>query len=340
MLLHEAIAPIEQIAPAKLQESFDNSGLILGHPEMEVSGALITLDVTEKVIDEAIDNKLNLIIAHHPLIFKPLSQITGKDETERAVIKALKSDIAVYASHTNLDISTEGVNTKLGKILGLKNMRPINDKEKSLLKIEIPLTEASTEKVRSKLTESGLVFNDHLRVLSTGAHNQAKIEAVFPFYLKSALLEKLSQVHPKQNPFYEISTLDTPHPDHGLGMVGSLSKPHSEEELLDLVKSTINCQQIRYSPLKGRSIEKVAVCGGAGAGFIKAAAAKGAQAFITSDVKYHQFFEASDHLLLIDAGHYETEYQTMELIENVLHNKMPNFVVQRTRLNTNPVNYY
>ena len=369
MHIKEIISHIEKIAPGSLQESFDNSGLLTGSLEKKVSSALITLDVTEKVIEEAIEKKCDMIIAHHPLIFKPLKQITGKDETERILIQAIKHDIAIFAAHTNLDISAQGVNTELGKLLGLQKISPL-DQRKNLLKLSTYIPESTDNKinypdiVREALFNAGAGSLGNYDSCSFNApgngtyrpgenstpfagktgelhqQNEIKIEVVFPDHKKGDIIQALTANHPYEQPAYNITLLENPHPFHGLGMVGELEKSITEKAFLDLVKSKVNCQNIRHSPFLDKKIKKIAVCGGAGAGLIQKAAQKGADAFLTSDVKYHQFFEASDHLFLVDGGHYETEFHTIDLIFNLLRNKMPNFAVRKTEINTNPVNYY
>lgn len=375
MKLKEIIAALERFAPPSLQENYDNAGLLTGHPEMEANQALLCLDSTEEVIEEAIKTGCNVVIAHHPIIFSGLKKITGKTYVERAIIKAIRHDIAIYAAHTNLDSIRHGVSAKIGDRLGLKDMRvlaPVKNKLKKLYTFA-PLDHA--EKVRAALFEAGagVIGNYDQCSFNAEGHGtfragdtadpfvgkkgtqhqekETKIEVIFPAWLESGIIEALKKNHPYEEVAFDVVALDNTWENAGFGMTGKLETPMNLMDFLSFLKKKMNTGLIRYTnPMKRGSqetdivpdpvISTVAVCGGAGSFLLKDAMAAGADCFVTGDFKYHQFFDAEDKIVIADIGHFESEQFTMELFDEVLRENFPTFAVRFTSINTNPVKYY
>ncbi|HKJ41977.1 MAG TPA: Nif3-like dinuclear metal center hexameric protein [Sunxiuqinia sp.] len=363
MRLKEITNYIEEIAPLAYQESYDNAGLLVGNPRQEVSQALITLDVTEGVIDEAIANNCDLIIAHHPIIFGGLKKLNGKNEVERCVIKAIQNNIALYAAHTNLDSVHGGVNSKICEKLGLQNCRVLSATTGKLKKLVTFIPVDHVEKVRKALFEAGAGHIGHYdscgySVSGTGSfrgdettnpfvgqkgevhyENENRFETIFPGHLQGKVITALLQAHPYEEVAYDIYALDNANPQVGIGMVGELPTEMSEQDFLQFTKETFDVGAVRYSPLLEKPVKKVAVCGGAGSFLIRQAISAKADVFVTGDLKYHQFFEAEGKLLLADIGHFESEQYTKEVFYELLTKKFPKFAVRLSAVNTNPVNY-
>lgn len=259
MKIKEVLSALERFAPLPLQDGFDNAGLQIGLTDAEVSGALLCLDVTEAVIDEAIRLGCNLVVSHHPLLFHGLKCISGKDYIERCVMKAIKHDVVIYSAHTNLDNAPEGVNWWMCQKLGLKNLQILEPK---------------------------------------------------PGF-----------------------------PGAGAGMVGEFPEPLSPEAYLKLVKETflVGCV-LHNQPSEVKQISKVALCGGAGSFLASNARELGADAFLTGEMKYHEFF-GYDDLLVAAIGHYESEQYTQELLKNNMEQCFPGLAVHVTTVKTNPIYY-
>ncbi len=354
---------LENFAPLSLQEDYDNAGLLIGNNQDECTGIITTLDVTEKVLEEAVNNKCNLIVAHHPVIFKGLKKLNGANYVERTVISAIKNNIAVYAIHTNLDNVIEGVNNKIAEKLELQNIQVLMQKENILKKMVTFSPKEKASEVRNALFNSGGKLGKYsecsFNVEGTGtfkaeegAHpyvgemekrheeNETRIEVIFPGYLQKQIVQSLKAVHPYEEVAYDIYPLENQLNYFGSGLTGNLPQPLTEEELLSRLKKDFKLQAIRHSPYLNKKISKIALCGGAGSFLISLAKASGAQAFITSDIKYHEFFDADREILIADIGHFESEQFTIELLADILKEKFPNFAVLKTKINTNPVNYY
>lgn len=265
MILKEITDYLEQVAPLRFQESYDNAGLIVGDKNMKVSGVMVSLDATEAVIDDAIAQNCNVVVSHHPIVFKGIRKFNPNYYVDRAVIKAIKHDVALYAIHTNLDnVLQDGVNQKIGKRLGLSDIKPLRQ------------------------------------------HAAAPMEAA-----------------------YEL----------GSGATGTLSPSLSGSELIAYVKDKMGLQVIKHTEVLDQKITKVALCGGSGSFLLPQAISAGAQVFITADYKYHEFFDANGEIMIMDIGHYESEYYTIELLHELLSKKFPNFAARSTKVVTNPVFY-
>ncbi len=365
MKLFEIAAAIEEFAPLAYQESYDNCGIQVGNPNAEITGALLTLDVTEAVIDEALERNCNLIVAHHPVIFSGLKRITGANYVERIVLKAIKNDIAIYAAHTNVDNVRDGVNALIAEKLGLTNCKILSPMKGNLSKLVTYAPVDVAEKVRSAMfsagggaigaysecsfnTEGNGTFKPSAQAnpaigQAGGAREQVKeerIELLVEKHLENKVLKALLSSHPYEEVAYELIPINNLNQGLGAGMVGELTKPMSETECLSHIKKTMYADVIRHTDLLGTQVKKIAVCGGSGSFLLKSAISAGADVFVTADFKYHQFFDAENRIVIADIGHYETEHFTPEIFRSVLKKKFPNFAVLLTNINTNPVKYF
>lgn len=364
MTIADIIQVLYELAPLSYQESYDNAGLIVGNPSLQCTGIICTLDATEEVIAEAISKKCNLIVAHHPIIFSGLKKITGKNYVERAIILAIKNDVAIYAIHTNLDNLLTGVNGKMADKLGLQNRKVLVNKENHLMKLYTYVPAKDADKVRNAIFKAGggqignyseCSFN----VKGTGTFkpgegtnphigkqgkreetNEEKIEVIFPSYLKQNLVDAMTEAHPYEEVAYDLISLGNHFKEVGSGLIGELSNEMNEEDFLKLVQQQFGLSVIKHTKLKSSKVKKVAVCGGAGSFLIKTAIAAGADFYITSDVKYHEFFDAENKLVIADIGHWESEQFTTDLLYDVLHAKFPTFALLKSEVKTNPVNYF
>lgn len=364
MKVFEITSLIEKVAPLSLQESYDNAGLLVGDKSMSVTSVLITLDVTEAVIDEAIQKKCNLIVSHHPLIFRGLKKITGQDYIQRSIIKAIKNDIAIYSAHTNIDNVLNGVNGKIADKIGLTNRQILRPKSEFLLKLVTFVPQAHVEKVRNTLFEAGAgqigeydscSFNlegiGTFRASETSnpfvgeknklhAEPETRVEVILPKYLKSKVVTALLQAHPYEEPAYDIFPLANTWNVVGAGMIGELEQEMDEKLFLEHLKQSFDLIIVRHSPLIGRKIKKVALCGGSGSEFLGEAIRQNADVFISGDFKYHEFFDSEGKILIADIGHYESEQFTKDVFYEIITKKIPNFAVRISEINTNPINYF
>ena len=354
---------LENMAPLSFQESYDNSGLLCGDPSWPVSGILVSLDCIESVVDEAILRGCNLIVAHHPIIFKGLKKITGASYVERTILRAIKNDIAIYAIHTNLDNVATGVNRKIAEIVGLKNLRILDTKRDTLGKLVTFVPEAQAEAVLSALYNAGAgqigkYNNCSFTVAGTGSFtpkpganpvigevdvsesvSEIRMEVILPVHLQSQIVTALKNAHPYEEVAYYLSTLSNANQEVGAGMIGELDEPMEPLAFLEGLKNRMNLKSIRHTALISRKIKKVAICGGAGSFLLQKAIGAGADVFISSDFKYHEFFDADDKLIIADIGHYESEVFTKELLKDVLMEKFHTFAINFSRTVTNPISY-
>ena len=363
MKLKEITDHLASFAPLAYQESYDNAGLITGNHDMIISGILICLDSIEETIDEAIEKECNLIISHHPIVFSGLKTLTGKTLIERIIIKAIKNNIAIYAAHTNLDNVIHGVNKKIADKLGLVNCKILLPKNKLLRKLITYCPTDQSEAVRQALflagageignynecsfnTEGFGTFraspNAKPQIGEKGKQNrekEIKIEVIYAMHLESNLLKALFASHPYEEVAYDLITLENNYALVGSGMIAELEKEEEELFFLKRLKLIMQTPYVRHTRLLGKKIKKVALCGGSGSFLIPNAIASGADLFITADMKYHQFFDAQNKLIIADIGHYESEQFTQELFYDILSKKFPTFALHLSKINTNPINY-
>ncbi len=365
MLINDIIAAIEAFAPPVYQESYDNCGLQVGNTEDEVSGVLISLDVTEAIVEEAMARGCNMVVSHHPLIFSGLKKISGRNYVERVVKLAIKNDINIYAAHTNLDNVAAGVNAKIAQKLGLVNTLVLVPKTNTLSKLYTYAPASVADKLRDALFAAGAghiglykecSFNTNgMGTFRADARanpaigeaggdriweNEVKIEVIVEKHKEGAVMQALFKNHIYEEVAYELIPLPNPNQQIGSGMVGNLATPVDELDFLQLVKDVMKAGCIRHTAMMGKKISRVAVCGGSGSFLLNDAIKAKADIFITADYKYHQFFDAENKIIIADIGHYESEQFTSEIFQEILNKKYPNFAFLLSNLTTNPVKYF
>ncbi|MCB0558949.1 MAG: Nif3-like dinuclear metal center hexameric protein [Lewinellaceae bacterium] len=337
-------AYLESIAPPQYQEGYDNAGLIVGDPNAAVEGVLFCLDSTEAIVEEAIEKQCNLIVAHHPIVFRGLKRLTGRNYVERVVIQAIRHGIAIYAIHTNLDnVYHQGVNGKIGERLGLMDTRLLAPKA-NLKKLSVLAPPALTEPAREALLAAGADSVAASEQLSYGGAGegrpQVKLEVSFSSGRERQMLDALKVGRNGQQLAYELVSIENSDGSVGSGLIGRLPEPMAEEAFLQHLKKAMKASCIRHTRLLGKKVETVALCGGAGGFLLGNAKAAGAQFFVTADYKYHEFFDADGQLVIADIGHYESEQFTIELLHDIISQKFSNFAAHCTEAITNPIHYY
>ncbi|MDI3521774.1 Nif3-like dinuclear metal center hexameric protein [Anaerophaga thermohalophila] len=364
VLLKNIISEIEQFAPPAFQEDYDNSGLQTGNPEMEINGVLITLDVTEEVIEDAVAHGDNLIIAHHPVTLKGIKSFTGKTHPERIFMEAVRKNIAIYSAHTSIDSVEHGVSGILAKKIGLSNVEVLSPRPGLLIKLVTFVPADYAEKVRASIFDAGAgvignydscSYNLEGRGSFRAGENtnpfvgdkgtihyekEERIETILPAHLKNKVLKALFESHPYEEVAYDLYPLENQWPQVGFGAIGDLKEPRTEEEVLKKIKISTGAECIRHTELSGKPVKRIAVCGGSGSFLLKDAIRKGADIFVSSDFKYHQYQEADRKIVIADIGHYESEQFTKEVFFELLTKKFPNFAVRLTKVSTNPIKYF
>ncbi len=364
MIVKQVTDILEELAPLAYAEDFDNVGLLVGDSKMEVTGVLVTLDTLENIVDEAIAEKCNLIVSFHPIIFGGLKKITGANYVQRVVIKAIQNNIAIYSMHTALDNSNQGVNAKICEILGLKNTNILIPQKKTIKKLTTYIPKNEAENLKNALFKVGAgnignYSNCSFSFNGTGSYKagenanplkgeigkthfeeETQISITFEKALLSKIIATLKENHPYEEIAYEVITLENINQNIGIGMIGELEKPMLEVDFLTFVKEKMNAEGIRHSALLGKKIKRVAVLGGSGAFAISPARHASADILITSDIKYHQFYEAEGKMIVADIGHYETEQFTKNLLVDYLTKKIPNFAIRLSGCKTNPIKYF
>lgn len=362
MKIYEIINLLEEYAPLSLQESYDNAGLQVGDRNLEVSGAILCIDVTEDIVEEALERRCNLIISHHPLIFKGIKSVTGKNETERIIIKAIKNGIAIYSAHTNIDNAWGGVSHMIAGKLGLQNISVLQPQNAKFCKLAVFVPGAHVEAVQRALFTAGAGKIGNYDCCSyntagTGTfraveganpwvgkigeiHNEPeiKIEVIFPVEKKTAILKALIDNHPYEEPAFDIIALENESKYTGSGIIGNI-QPQNALIFLSKVKSVFNVKSLKYSSSGDKIISKVAICGGSGAFLIPDAIKCGADVYITADIKYHDYTTYGNSIILADIGHYESEQYTKEIFYNIIQKKIPNFAAYYPVKEKNPINY-
>jgi dinuclear metal center YbgI/SA1388 family protein len=355
---------LETIAPSQYQEAYDNAGLIVGNSNETIKGVLVCLDSTEDIIEEAVQRGCNVVVAHHPIVFKGLKKLNGKNYVERTIIKAIQYNVAIYAIHTNLDnMFRQGVNTKICERLGLTNLKILAPKRQILMKLTFFVPQDNTQTVLDALYNVGAgqignYQNCSFRTEGVGTFKpmgeanphigrlgkdetviEHRVEVIFPSFLEKKMLSTLKQTHPYEEIAYYLHILENENQEVGSGMVGDLSEAMDEPDFLHFLKHTMQAGVVRYTRPLSKKVKKVAVCGGAGGFLLNNAIGVGADVFVTADYKYHEFFDADSKIMIADIGHYESEQFTIELLSDIIKNKFKDFQVFSTKIVTNPVNY-
>ncbi len=361
--IKDVINHLESLAPRAYQESYDNAGLIIGDPSAVVTGILVTLDCTEEVVQEAIEASCNLIVAHHPIIFKGLKKLNGKNYVERTVITAIKNDIAIYAIHTNLDNVHTGVNKKIAEKIGLTDLQILVPRKDSLSKLTTFIPDEKVLSVMEALHTAGAgqignYKNCSFQVKGQGTFmpnensnptighvnqqevvNETRAEVIFPSHAEGRIVEALKKSHPYEEVAYYITMLTNDNQEVGAGMIGELKAPETPLDFLNYLKKCMNLKVVKHTNLLTKPIKKVAICGGSGSFLLQPAIHAGADIFITADFKYHEFFDADGRIIIADIGHYESEVFTKDLLMDVLIEKFPTFAINFSKIVTNPISY-
>ncbi|MEI8201979.1 MAG: Nif3-like dinuclear metal center hexameric protein [Bacteroidota bacterium] len=364
MIVKDIADLLEKHAPLSLQESYDNSGLQIGNPQDQVESALICLDITIDVVDEAIQKGCNMIISHHPLLFSGIKKITGRTYIEKIVHKAIKNDIVIYSAHTHFDNIKNGVNKIFAEKIGLTNLSILKPISGTLRKLVTFCPVADAEKVRNAIFSAGAgnignydscssntmvegTFrantdaNPYVGSINELHHEkEIRIETIYPYYLEKEILKAMLEIHPYEEVAYDIYALQNDFNEIGAGMIGELAERTSAHSFMKILKETLQVPVLRYSGFIKKDIQKIAICGGSGAFLIKDAIAKKADVFITSDIKYHTFGDHSEQVILIDAGHFETEQFTKHLLCDILKKNFPNFATQISEQDNNLLRYF
>jgi dinuclear metal center YbgI/SA1388 family protein len=364
MRIYDVISYLENKFPISSQAGFDNCGTQVGDVSQKLEGVLISLDCTEEVVDEAIEIGLNLIVAHHPLIFKPIKSLTGKNFIERIISKAIKNNIVIYAIHTNLDHHIGGVNAEIARRIGIVNPKILLPSDFPLHKLAVYVPVDYKDQVLNAMFHAGAgnigdYSNCSFSVFGKGTFqpgdnstpfigeigqnetvDEIKLEVLVTKHSLNKVLKAMSESHPYEEVAYDLLALENQNLYEGTGMVGELANPMDEFTFLALLKQRFHCKTIRHTSFLGRQIKTVAFCGGSGSFLLKNAIQQRADIFITGDFKYHEFFEAEDKIVIADIGHYESEQYTSDLIYAFLNEKFVNFAIRVTKVNTNPINYF
>ncbi len=364
MKIKEVTNFLEGLAPLALQESYDNSGLLVGDSLAEITGILVALDCTEAIIEEAKKTGCNLVVAHHPIVFSGMKKLTGKTYVERTIISAIKNDIAIYAIHTNLDNVQAGVNAKFAQQLRLVNTQILQPKSGLLKKIVTFCPAPSAEKIREALWAAGAGYIGNYDRVSfnlsgTGTYRgnensnpvigekgkmmtepEERVEIIYQSHLEKAVLIALRASHPYEEIAFDLIPLDNEWQQVGSGMIGTLLEPMDRKSFLAHVKLSMQTEMIRFTPNSPQTIKKVAICGGSGSFLLQDAISQGADAFVSADFKYHQFFDGDGKILIADIGHFESEQFTIDLLIDKLKGIITTFAVRKTEINTNPITYY
>ena len=355
---------LDDFAPFRLQESYDNSGLQTGNPETEITGVLVTLDCTEDVIDEALQQGCNVVVAHHPVIFNPLKSLTGHNHVERTIIKAIRSNVSIVAIHTNLDNIKEGVNKAIADKLGLLNRKILAPAQGNIYNLVTYVPESHSGDVLDALHAAGAgkignYSHCSFRSDGTGSYlpegeaepwlgskgrleqvNEVRLEVLVPAYRSEAIMKALFNSHPYEEVAYYLTSTLNRNQETGAGMTGDLANPMPADAFLRHLKTTMKTGLIRHTALCHKEISKVAICGGSGSFLLKKAIESGSELFITADFKYHDFFGAEGKIIIADIGHFESEQFTKELLTDALRKKFTNFAVVLSKIDTNPISYF
>ncbi len=355
---------LHTIAPPKLQEEYDNAGLIVGEGDTEIKGVLVSLDCTEIIIDEAIALGCNLVVAHHPIVFRGLKRFNNANYVERTIIKAIKNDIAIFAIHTNLDNVLNGVNAKICDKIGLKNVKILAPKPNMLKKITTFVPSIWVEKVTSAMHKAGaghignysdcafMVNGQGSFIPGLGSNptigeigeksieNEVRVEMIYPAHLESNIIKAMKKAHEYEEVAYYLNTLDNENQEIGAGIVGELEEAMVINDFFEFLKKQMDLKVIKHTSPIGDKVQKIAVCGGSGSFLTRNAIGSGADVYISADYKYHEFFDADGKIMIVDIGHFESEKYTIDLLFDLISNNFSTFALHCTKHSTNPINFY
>jgi len=364
MVLKELCTFLESKASLSYQEEYDNAGLLIGDPDMEISGAILCLDITEDVLDEAIGRGFNMIISHHPLIFKGLKKLIHGSAETVLLSKAIKNDLAIFSIHTNLDNSLDGLNGLLMKKLGITGYQVLYPQKRLLFKLVTFCPVEYAGKIRLALFEAGAGHIGNYDSCSFNVSGQGtfrasentnpfvgeknvvhfedeiRIEVIVPDHVRNQVVSSLIKNHPYEEVAYDLYPLDNYYSKIGSGAVGTLPREQSGKDFLFLVKKSLGLTVIRHSKVGSRLVKRIGICSGSGSSLIPQALEAEVDVLLTADLKYHDFFLAGDHMLLVDIGHYESEHWVKEWLYDALIEKFPNFACLISQVNTNPIHYF
>ena len=364
MKLNEVIQILDSLVLLRQAEHYDNVGLLCGNPDREVTGILVCHDALENVVDEAVAGGQNLIVSFHPIIFSGLKSITGRNYVERSILKAMENRIAIYSVHTALDNDYFGVNFRICQELNLQNQKVLMPKKESLLRLDVYVPENFSEQLKIALFLAGagnIGFYDECSFALTGTGTfrplagsnpfsgkqevrenaqETLISVIFEDYKKQKIVAAMQREHPYEEVAYQIIALENENQYQGLGRYGELPDELTETDFLNMLKEKFGIQMIRHSEYRGKTVKRVGVLGGSGAGGISAALSHKCDAYLTGDLKYHDFFQAEGKMLLCDIGHFESEQFVTEQLVEILSQKFTTFAVSKSTQNTNPVNYF
>jgi dinuclear metal center YbgI/SA1388 family protein len=362
--IKEVVQYLNQIAPTSLQEDYDNAGLITGQMDIDITGIVIALDCTEEVVLEAITLGCNMVVAHHPIVFRGLKRFNGSNYIEKTIITAIKNDIAIFAIHTNLDNVYSGVNQMFAQKIGLKNLKILAPKPETLNKITFFVPKPHLEVVCNAMHSagSGNIGNySHcsFRVEGQGTftpqvgaqpftgtlgkksyEEEVRVEMIMPSHVSNAVIAAMKAAHPYEEVAYYINSLLNDNQEIGAGMWGELENPMETGAFFDMIKHKMGLKIIKHTAIVKNPVRKVALCGGSGSFLIKNALAVGADVYISADFKYHEFFDANGKIIIVDIGHYESEKYTIDLLFSLISNNFSNFALHPTKVDTNPINFY
>ncbi|MCH7516396.1 MAG: Nif3-like dinuclear metal center hexameric protein [Bacteroidetes bacterium] len=368
MQCKEVIKHIEEWAPKAIAWDRDNVGLQIGTAKRKIKNVMLSLDLNANVIEQALKKKCNFIITHHPLLFNPLTKIdTESDSKSKLVEKLIKNDVTLYSAHTNLNFTKDGVSFQLAKRLNLQNIKFLHHLNENQTKLVVFVQEDNVEKVSNAIhrTGGGIIgnySNCSFRIKGTGTFkgtdktnpavgtkgklesvDEIRLEVIVDNWKLSEVIIAMKSAHPYEEVAYDLYPLKNENCQYGMGTIGELKKPMIKNKFLDLVSKKLTAKNLRYSNGKKGTIKRVAVCGGSCSDLLSEASELNADAFITSDVKYHSFQDAEGKILFIDAGHYETEIHSIDEIQKRLKlflNKEKGIKVFKYSGSTNPIIFY
>ena len=354
---------IEDFAPLSLQEAWDNCGLLVGDAQRPVNKVLLAFDVTQSVVAEAVEEQAQMIVCHHPLMLSGIKRLTGSDDAQRAIMLAIRNDIAIYAAHTNIDAAFGGVSYRMASKLGVSNFQSLSPQGAGLQKLVTFVPQAHFEQVRQAIFAAGAGHTGNYDLCGYSLegkgtfrasdfakpfagergklHTEPEIrfETVFPSRLSRQIVEALVNSHPYEEPAFDIYALQNIDLRTGLGAIGFLPEPVSELEFLNSLKKIFSAPVIRHTELRGKKIQKVAVCGGSGSSLLAKAINSKADVYVTGDFKYHQFADAQHEILVADIGHFESEHFVKEIFYDIISKNISNFALSFSKIKTNPINY-